>query len=284
MAAQILDGRWVATQIQKSLQEKVTHLLEKGLRPPALAVILVGQDAASAIYVHNKRKACQAVGFTSYAHDLPSNISEAALLDLISHLNEDETIDGILVQLPLPLHIDTSKIIEAICPEKDVDGFHPYNLGRLAQKSPLLRPCTPYGIIQLLAWYQLNLEGLNAVVVGASNIVGRPMALELLMAGSTVTVCHDCTKNLEKHVTDADLLVVAAGKIDLIHPTWIKNGAIVIDVGIHRQANGKIRGDIDFEPAAKRAAWITPVPFGVGPMTISTLLHNTLLCMETSTR
>lgn len=280
MAAKILDGKMVAEHLQQSLKEKVAAQVQKGMRTPALAVVLIGNDAPSQIYVKNKRKACQEVGFTSHAYDLPEDTTEESLLNLIQELNQNSAIDGILVQLPLPTQIDTHKIIEAIHPFKDVDGFHPYNLGRLAQKRPLIRPCTPYGIMNLLSWYQLSVKGLHAVVIGASNIVGRPMALELLMANATTTICHSFTKNLEQHVTDADLLVVAAGKMDLVKPAWIKENAIVIDVGIHRLDNGTIRGDLDFQAVAERASWITPVPKGVGPMTISTLLHNTLLCME----
>jgi methylenetetrahydrofolate dehydrogenase (NADP+)/methenyltetrahydrofolate cyclohydrolase len=280
MTASILDGKLVAEQLQQTLKEQVSERVNKGLRPPALAVILVGNHQASHIYVKNKRMACQLIGFTSHAYDLPENTQEQALLTLIQKLNEDSNIDGILVQLPLPSHIDTNKIIEAIHPSKDVDGFHPYNLGRLAQRRPFIRPCTPYGIICLLSWYQLNLQGLHAVVIGASNIVGRPMSLELLIADSTVTICHRRTNNLEKHVADADLLVVAAGKMDIVQPEWIKKGAIVVDVGIHRLDDGTLRGDLNFHAAAERASWITPVPKGVGPMTITTLLQNTLLCME----
>lgn len=280
MTAQILDGKMVAANLQNALQQKIASRKTKGLRAPALAVILVGQDPASVIYVNNKRKACQAIGLTSHAFDLPENTSENDLLTLIDSLNNDETIDGILVQLPLPTHIDTQLIIETINPCKDVDGFHPYNLGRLVQKKPLLRPCTPYGIIQLLDWYHLDLKGLNAVIIGASNIVGRPMLLELLMAGSTVTICHRQTRDLQKQIIDADLLVVAAGEMDLIHPDWIRQNSIVVDVGIHRLPNGRLRGDLNFEVVSQKAAWITPVPFGVGPMTITTLLSNTLSCME----
>ncbi len=280
MTAKILDGKWVAEQLQQTLKEQVAERVKNGLRSPELAVILVGEHAASHIYVKNKRAACQTVGFTSHAYALPENTTEQALLQLIQELNENQDVDGILVQLPLPSHIDTNKIIEAIRPTKDVDGFHPYNLGRLAQKHPFIRPCTPHGIINLLQWYNLNLKGLHAVVVGASNIVGRPMALELLIAGSTVTICHSRTKNLEQHVANADLLIVAAGIMDLVQAQWIKKGAIVVDVGIHRLEDGKLRGDLDFHAAAERASWITPVPKGVGPMTITTLLQNTLLCME----
>ncbi len=282
MTAQILDGKYVAGQIQQTLKEKVTLRLEKGLRSPALAVVLVGSDPASAIYVNNKRKTCLAVGFTSHAYDLPENTSERVLLNLIQELNENDQIDGILIQLPLPKHIDSNKIIESITPKKDVDGFHPYNLGRLAQRRPFIRPCTPYGIMQLLFWYNLDPKGLHAVVVGASNIVGRPMSLELLIAGSTVTTCHRFTKNLDKYVRDADLLVVATGKMDLVQPEWIKENAIVIDVGMHRLDNGKLRGDLDFQTISQKVAWMTPVPFGVGPMTITALLSNTLFCAEQS--
>lgn len=280
MTAQILDGKMVAANLQNTLQQKIASRLDAGIRPPALAVILVGQDPASIIYVNNKRKACLAIGLTSHAFDLPELTSESDLLTLLSQLNQDEAIDGILVQLPLPAHIDTQRIIEAIDPYKDVDGFHPYNLGRLVQKKPLLRPCTPYGIIQLLDWYHLTLAGLNAVVIGASNIVGRPMLLELLIAGSTVTICHRQTRDLEEQIINADLLVVAAGEKDLINPDWIKQNSIVVDVGMHRLPNGRLRGDLNFEAASQKAGWITPVPFGVGPMTIATLLSNTLRCME----
>lgn len=280
MTAQILDGKWVSEQIQQTLREKAAQRFQKGLRPPALAVILVGNDPASAIYVKNKKKTCESVGFISYSHNLPDDVSEEAVLNLIESLNQDINVHGILIQLPLPKHIDSQKIIEAINPHKDVDGFHPYNLGRLAQRQPFIRPCTPYGILQLLSWYHLNLKGLHAVVVGASNIVGRPMSLELLISGATVTTCHRFTQKIEKHVADADLLVAATGKMDIIHPEWIKPGAIVVDVGIHRLENGKIRGDLDFALVAERAAWLTPVPFGVGPMTITALLCNTLFCAE----
>lgn len=280
MTAQILDGRYVATQMQHTLKKTVADRIAKGIRAPALAVILVGNDPASMIYVHNKRKTCRHVGFTSYAHDLPEHISENALLTLIQQLNEDTQVDGILIQLPLPAHIDAYKIIEAIDPKKDVDGFHPYNLGRLAQKNPAIRACTPYGIIQLLDWYHLKVKGLHAVVVGASNIVGRPMALELLLVGATVTICHHATVALQQHVAQADILVIATGQINAVDAAWIKQEAIVVDVGMHRLPNGQLRGDIDFSVATQKAAWITPVPFGVGPMTVTTLLYNTLHCAE----
>lgn len=280
MTAQILNGTRVAEQIQQSLQKKVNERLEKGLRAPSLAVILVGNDPASTIYVKNKRKACQATGITSYAYDLPQNTTEQALVALIHDLNENTDIDGILIQLPLPKHIDTNKLIETISPIKDVDGFHPYNLGRLAQQNPFIRSCTPYGVMKLLAFYDLNPKGLHAVVVGASNIVGRPMSLELLMAGSTVTICHRSTKDLARHVSCADLLVVAIGKMGVVQSEWIKEGSIIVDVGMHRSETGKLCGDLDFTAASQKASWITPVPGGVGPMTIASLLSNTFFCAE----
>lgn len=280
MTAKILDGKHVATSLLAELKIRVQHRIAHNQRPPGLAVILIGADPASAIYVKNKRKACENVGFLSRSFDLPLTTSEQALLTLIDSLNEDKEIDGILVQFPLPAHIDTNLVVERILPRKDVDGFHPYNLGRLAQRRPQLRPCTPYGIIKLLEFYQLSPKGLTATVVGASNIVGRPMALELLLAGATVTVTHRMTKDLEKHVKDADLLVVATGKIGVVPAEWIKPGAIVIDVGIHRLADGRICGDVDFLAAQERAGWISPVPGGVGPMTIWGLLENTFTAAE----
>jgi len=280
MTANILDGRMVAAQIKEALKEKIKLLQDSGNRAPALAVILVGNDPASQIYVANKRKACIEAGFTSQAYDLPEDTSQETLAALIHKLNADPLIDGVLVQLPLPAHINSHTIIETIAPQKDIDGFHPYNLGRLAQRRPLLRPCTPYGIMKLLKYYDLHPKGKHAVVIGASNIVGRPMSLELLLAGATVTTCHRFTQNLEKHVSAAELLVVAVGKMDIVQPEWISPGTIVIDVGIHRLPDGKLRGDLNFEAVAKHASWLTPVPFGVGPMTIATLLSNTLHAME----
>lgn len=277
MTASLLDGKKVATQLKKEIKLAVAEMIAEGRRPPGLAVILVGGDPASNVYVTNKRKACLEVGFNSYAYDLPQNTSETELLDLIRKLNNSSEVDGILVQLPLPAAIDPNKVIECISPNKDVDGFHPYNIGRLAQRNPLLRPCTPYGIIKLLAFYQIPLEGKHTVIIGASNIVGRPMALEFLLAAATVTVCHRFTQDLEKHVRIADIIVVATGVRDVIEVDWLNSNQVVLDVGMHRLANGKLCGDIDFERAKERVAWLTPVPGGVGPMTIATLLQNTFI-------
>jgi len=276
MTAALINGSEVAAQMRDTVRQTVNTRTQQGHRPPGLAVILLGQDPASAIYVANKRKACIEVGFKSYAYDFPEHTSEQELISLINQLNEAEDVDGILVQLPLPAHINTTAIIEHIKPAKDVDGFHPYNLGRLAQGTPLLRPCTPYGIIKLLHHYQIALAGKHAVVVGASNIVGRPMALELLMAKATVTICHQATKHLQQHIRMADLIIVATGTMDVIKADWLNEQQIIIDVGIHRLTDGSIRGDVDFNQASAKVAWITPVPGGVGPMTISTLLQNTL--------
>lgn len=280
MTAKIIDGKAIAAEIRKTIAAKVQQRRAKNLRAPGLAVVLVGQDSASEIYVRNKRKACEEVGFISVAHDLPAETSQEKLLQLIEQLNNDANIDGILIQLPLPKHIDENAILERIHPDKDVDGFHPYNLGRLAQRRPLLRPCTPYGITKLLENIAIDLTGLNAVMVGASNIVGRPMALELLLAKCTITVCHRFTKNLAEHIKNADLLIVGIGKPGIIKSDWIKPGAIVIDVGINRLTDGSVVGDIDSNTAKERASWITPVPGGVGPMTIAMLLENTLFAAE----
>lgn len=280
MLAKIIDGKTIAQTIRQEVAQKVQLRLSKGKRAPGLAVILVGANPASQIYVGSKRRACEEVGFLSRSYDLPNTTSEAELLKLIDDLNQDPLIDGILVQLPLPAGIDNVKVIERIHPDKDVDGFHPYNVGRLCQRAPRLRPCTPKGIVTLLERYDINTYGLNAVIVGASNIVGRPMSLELLLAGCTTTVTHRFTKNLEQHVRNADLLVVAVGKPNFIPGEWIKPGAIVVDVGINRLDNGKVTGDIDFDEASKFASWITPVPGGVGPMTVATLIQNTLQACE----
>ncbi len=280
MPAQIIDGKALASEIRDSIQRRVASRIANKLRVPGLAVVLVGTDPASEIYVRNKRQACKAVGFISRAFDLPSNTSEAALLKLIDELNTDPVIDGILVQLPLPSHINTETIIERVRPDKDVDGFHPYNVGRLAQRIPLLRPCTPYGIIKLLEKYGETFTGRHAVVVGASNIVGRPMAMELLLMGATVTVCHRFTANLEQHINEADIVVVAVGKPNLVPGAWIKPGATVIDVGMNRLSDGRLTGDVEFEAARERAAFITPVPGGVGPMTVAMLLSNTSTAAE----
>ncbi|MDH4556709.1 bifunctional methylenetetrahydrofolate dehydrogenase/methenyltetrahydrofolate cyclohydrolase FolD [Pseudomonas sp. BN417] len=281
MTAQLIDGKTIAARLRQQIAQRVTERRQQGLRVPGLAVILVGSDPASQVYVAHKRKDCEEVGFLSEAHDLPASTSQTELLALIDRLNEDPAIDGILVQLPLPEHLDASLLLERIHPDKDVDGFHPYNVGRLAQRIPLLRPCTPKGIMTLLESTGANLYGMNAVVVGASNIVGRPMALELLLAGCTVTVTHRFTKDLAGHVGNADLVVVAAGKPGLVKGEWIKPGAIVIDVGINRQEDGKLVGDVEYDIAQQRASWITPVPGGVGPMTRACLLENTLYAAET---
>ena len=276
MTASLLNGKLVAAEFKHEIKSAVDVLIAEGKRPPGLAVVLVGNDAASTIYVNNKRKACQDVGFNSFAYDLPKTVSEKELIALITQLNQAAEVNGILIQLPLPATIDSNKIIECIDPYKDVDGFHPYNLGRLAQRHPLIRPCTPYGIINLLKFYQIPLKGKNAVVVGASNIVGRPMALELLIAGATVTICHRFTEDLEKHVRAADLVVVATGIQDVVHAEWLNSKQVIIDVGMHRLEDGSLRGDVNFELAEKKVAWITPIPGGVGPMTIISLLQNTL--------
>ncbi|MCI0508046.1 MAG: bifunctional methylenetetrahydrofolate dehydrogenase/methenyltetrahydrofolate cyclohydrolase FolD [Gammaproteobacteria bacterium] len=280
MTAQIIDGKAIAAALRQNIKQRVDQRIARGLRAPGLAVILVGQDPASQVYVGSKRKACEEVGFKSLAYDLPASASAEELLKLIDDLNADDTIDGILVQLPLPAHIPSETIIERIRPDKDVDGFHPYNIGRLTIRQPVLRSCTPRGVMTLLEKTGVPLLGLDAVVVGASNHVGRPMALELLLAGCTVTVCHRFTKDLQRHVRNADLLVVAVGKPSIVHGEWIKDGAIVIDIGINRDQAGKLVGDIDFETAKHHAAWITPVPGGVGPMTVATLLQNTIDAAE----
>ncbi len=280
MTAQNIDGKAIASAIRTTLSDKVKARKEAGQRIPGLAVILVGLDPASQVYVGSKRKACEEVGFLSQSFDLPDTTSEEDLLALIDRCNEDPAIDGILVQLPLPAHIDSSKVIERIRPDKDVDGFHPYNVGRLAQRIPVLRSCTPMGIMTLIRSTGVDTYGLDAVVVGASNIVGRPMTLELLLAGCTTTTCHRFTRNLEQKVRQADLLVVAVGKPHFIPGDWIKPGAIVIDVGINRLDDGRLVGDVEFDVAAERASFITPVPGGVGPMTIASLLENTLYAAE----
>ena len=281
MTAKLIDGKAIAAGLRQQIAKRVTERREQGLRTPGLAVILVGNDPASQVYVSHKRKDCEEVGFNSKAYDLPTDTSQDELTDLIDRLNDDPNIDGILVQLPLPAHLDASKLLERIRPDKDVDGFHPYNVGRLAQRIPLLRPCTPKGIMALLESTGVDLYGMDAVIVGASNIVGRPMAMELLLAGCTVTVTHRFTRDLPGHVGRADLVVVAAGKPGLVKGEWIKEGAIVIDVGINRQENGKLVGDVVYETALPRAGWITPVPGGVGPMTRACLLENTLYAAET---
>ncbi|QSX34895.1 bifunctional methylenetetrahydrofolate dehydrogenase/methenyltetrahydrofolate cyclohydrolase FolD [Shewanella avicenniae] len=280
MTAQLIDGKAIAQSIRQELKQKVAQRQAAGQRIPGLAVILVGSDPASQVYVGSKRKACEEVGFLSRSYDLPSETSEEELLNLIDSLNQDGSIDGILVQLPLPEHIDDAKVIERIQPDKDVDGFHPYNVGRLAQRIPVLRSCTPMGIMTLIKSTGVKTHGLDAVVVGASNIVGRPMTLELLLAGCTTTTCHRFTQGLQQKVSQADLVVVAVGKPGFIPGEWIKPGAVVIDVGINRLADGRLVGDVEFAAAAERASFITPVPGGVGPMTIASLLENTLFAAE----
>ena len=277
MAAQLIDGKSFAAELRRDVGRQAAARR----RAPGLAVVLVGADPASQIYVRNKRQACGQAGFVSKAYDLPSDTPEAELLGLIDELNADPAIDGILVQLPLPAHIRTESVIERIRPDKDVDGFHPYNLGRLAQRIPKLRPCTPYGVIKLLEHYGEKFYGRHAVVVGASNIVGRPMALELLLMGATVTVCHRFTEHTERHVAEADIVVVAVGKPELVKGAWVKPGATVVDVGVNRMPDGSLKGDVEFEKARERAAYITPVPGGVGPMTVAMLLVNTLAAAET---
>lgn len=280
MAAQIIDGKAVAQSTRQQVALRVQQRLAAGKRAPGLAVVLVGMDAASQVYVGSKRKACEEVGFVSFSYDLPSSTTQQELFDLIDSLNADQKVDGILVQLPLPAGLDASAILERIHPLKDVDGFHPYNIGRLAQRMPALRPCTPKGIIKLLQSTGIQIRGMDAVVVGASNIVGRPMALELLLAGCTTTVCHKFTKQLEQHVRRADLVVVAVGKPEFIPGDWIKPGALVIDVGINRLESGKLVGDVEFDKAKEHARFITPVPGGVGPMTVACLIENTLEACE----
>ena len=279
MSARIIDGKSIAANVRKQIRAQVDARLAAGQRRPGLAVVLVGNDPASEIYVRNKRLACEEAGLLSRSYDLATDTSQQALLDLIDALNEDETIDGMLVQLPLPAHINAETIIERMRPDKDVDGFHPYNVGRLALRIPQLRPCTPRGIITLLESTGESYFGREATVVGASNHVGRPMVLELLLAGATVTCCHRFTRDLESHVRAAEILVVAAGKPGLVPGEWVRPGATVIDVGIHRSEFGLI-GDVVFDTAKERAAWITPVPGGVGPMTVATLLQNTLYAAQ----
>lgn len=277
MTAQLIDGKAIAAAIKTNLRECVEMKMAQGLPQPGLAVILVGDDPASNVYVRNKREACEQVGIRSVYHHLPETIDQASLIALIESLNADDAINGILLQLPLPAQIDAESVLECIDPFKDVDGFHAYNIGRLAQRRPLLRPCTPLGVMMLLDHIKQEYKGKHAVIVGASNIVGRPMALELLITGVTVTVCHRFTTDLSVFVKQADILISAVGKPGLIHGDWIKPGATAIDIGITRLADGSLTGDIDFINAKQHAAWITPVPGGVGPMTVAVLLQNTLI-------
>ena len=276
MTAKIIDGKRIAEEFRREVRKGTDALQGKGQRRPGLAVVMVGNDPASAVYVRNKRRACEETGIASVAHDLPANTTETDLLALIDRLNADPAIDGILVQLPLPAHIGSTAVLERIDPAKDVDGFHPYNVGRLAQGTPLMRPCTPYGMILMLEREGIDVRGKDAVIVGRSNIVGRPMALELLMKAATVTVCHSQTRDLQRHVGEAEILVAAIGKPRFVPGSWVRPGAIVLDVGINRLPDGKLVGDVQYAEAAERAGWITPVPGGVGPMTIAALMKNTL--------
>jgi methylenetetrahydrofolate dehydrogenase (NADP+) / methenyltetrahydrofolate cyclohydrolase len=282
MTARILDGKRIADELIEHLRGRVRLRVAEGSPPPGLAVILVGDDPASSVYVRNKRRACERIGFRSFDFDLPASTGEAELYDLIDRLNADPQVNGILVQLPLPAHFDSAALIKHIDPRKDVDGFHPENVGRLLLRQLGLRPCTPKGIMTLLAHTDRPVRGRNAVVVGVSNHVGRPMAMELLIAGCTVTSCHKFTprSELERQVREADILVVAVGKPGLIPGEWVKPGAVVVDVGINRMEDGRLCGDVCFEPAAQRASWITPVPGGVGPMTVATLMQNTVEAAE----
>lgn len=276
MSARIIDGKQIAAEVRQQVAERVQQRIQQGKPAPSLAVVMVGSDPASSVYVRNKKNACQEVGIRSVSYDLPASTSQAQLLALVDQLNQQDDIDGILVQLPLPAGLDANEVLERIRPQKDVDGFHAFNLGRLAQRMPVLRPCTPKGVMKLLQSTGIDLHGQEAVVVGASNIVGRPMSLELLLAGSTVTTTHRFTRDLAFHVNRADIVVVGVGKPGLVHGEWIKPGAVVIDVGINRLDNGQLVGDVEYPVAAERAGWITPVPGGVGPMTVACLMENTL--------
>lgn len=276
MTAQIINGTIIAEELRAEIKKKVDERLANNKRAPGLAVILIGSDPASQVYVNNKRKACEAAGIYSISYDLPTETTQHELLTIIEELNTNPKIDGILVQLPLPDHIDTQLVIEQIHPDKDVDGFHPENIGKLTLRIPALRPCTPYGVMHLLDSIGETYKGRHAVIVGASNIVGRPMTMELLLAGATVTICHRFTANTGSLVKQADIVIAAAGKPGLVKGEWIKEGATVIDVGINRLDNGKLVGDVEFKAASKKAKWISPVPGGVGPMTVAMLLQNTL--------
>ncbi len=276
MSAKIIDGKQIAADVRKDVAEGVKQRLSEGKSAPCLAVILVGADPASQVYVRHKKNACKETGIASLAYDLPATTTQQELLTLVDKLNNDTSIHGILVQLPLPEHLDANEILERIRPDKDPDGFHAFNLGRLAQRMPVLRPCTPKGVMKLLESTGVDLHGKEAVVVGASNIVGRPMTLELLLAGATTTTTHRFTDSLEFHIRRADIVVVGVGKPGLVNGEWIKEGAIVIDVGINRLDDGRLVGDVDYAAASARAGWITPVPGGVGPMTVACLMENTL--------
>ena len=277
MTAKIIDGKKIAQETISEIKKSIAKNINEGINPPGLAVVIVGDNPASAIYVRNKRIACKEAGIISFNHDLPEDISEKELIELIKSLNNNSEVHGILVQLPLPDHINETKIIESIDPIKDVDGFHPYTIGRLMQRIPVLRPCTSIGVITMLDAIGIDPMGKHAVIVGASNLVGRPLALELLLRGATTTVCHKFTKDLKSFVHQADILAVAVGKIGIIPGSWVKKDAVVFDIGINRDENGKVTGDVDFETAKEQASWISPVPGGVGPMTVAMLLKNTLI-------
>lgn len=274
--AVVLDGKAVAGRVRAQVKRRAAEFQATRGRPPGLAVVKVGSDPASAVYVRNKRLACEEAGIKSFAFDLPDTVPRLELLALVRELNSDPRVDGILVQLPLPAGLDANEVMDLVDPAKDVDGFHPYNTGLLAQKRPRLRPCTPYGVIRLAEEYGIVVQGLRATVVGASNIVGRPMALELMLAGATVTVCHTRTRDLRAEVERAELVVTAVGRPGMIRGEWIRPGAAVFDVGINRTDAGRLVGDVEYDAAVERAAWITPVPGGIGPMTIAMLLSNTL--------
>jgi methylenetetrahydrofolate dehydrogenase (NADP+)/methenyltetrahydrofolate cyclohydrolase len=280
MSARILDGKRIAQELLELIARRVTARTAQGLIEPGLAVVLVGADAGSVVYVRKKREACHQVGFRSFDYDLPASTTQAELFALIDRLNADPAVHGILVQSPLPAHIDEDALVDRIDPGKDVDGFQAINVGRLALRRFGLRPCTPRGVMTLLGHTDRPVRGQHAVVVGVSNHVGRPLVLELMIAGCTTTSCHRFTRDLESFVRQADILVVAVGKPELVKGDWIKPGAVVIDVGINRLDDGRLVGDVEFKPAAQRASWITPVPGGVGPMTVATLLENTLEAAE----
>ena len=277
MTAKIIDGKKIAQETISEIKEIISKAKTEGINPPGLAVVQVGGNPVSKIYVRNKRIACDQVGMQSFNYDLPEATSEKELIELVASLNNNPEVNGILVQLPLPDHINETKIIETIDPKKDVDGFHPYTIGRLMQRIPILRPCTAIGVITMLDYIGVDAVGKHAVIVGASNLVGRPLALELLLKGATTTVCHRFTKNLKNFVRQAEILAVAVGKPNIIPGDWIKKGAVVIDIGISRDASGKLTGDVQFDDAKERASWISPVPGGVGPMTVAMLLKNTLV-------
>ena len=280
MTAKIIDGKQIANEILLEVKETISKATMKGKQPPGLAVIQVGENSASKIYIKNKRIACSKVGFKSFNYDLPEQTSEKELIELVVSLNSNPEVNGILVQLPLPPQINETIIIETIEPIKDVDGFHPYTIGRLMQRIPILRPCTAIGVMTMLDSIGADPIGKHVVIVGASNLVGRPLALEFLLRGATTTVCHRFTENLEHFVRQADILAVAVGKPNVVLSEWIKKDAIVLDIGINRNKKGNITGDVDFEIAKEKASWISPVPGGVGPMTVAMLIKNTLLASK----